>query len=152
MYKLNEIINNPEYVSPYDDLAFEMYVASDIAKIIRDMEIKKYLAVISKFWFYIWHNTTLNVSPPLLGERFEYARKLKHAMLKLRTAGEKLGKYELEKRHAIELEDYERARHKKTQLEQYKIDIFEELGIEELLETNGVRTSIRINFKWFLIH
>lgn len=73
-------------------------------------------------------------------------------MLKLRTAGEKLGKYELEKRHAIELEDYERARHKKTQLEQYKIDIFEELGIEELLETNGVRTSIRINFKWFLIH
>lgn len=49
MYKLNEIINNPEYVSPYDDLAFEMYVASDIAKIIRDMEIKKYLAVISKF-------------------------------------------------------------------------------------------------------
>lgn len=73
-------------------------------------------------------------------------------MLKLRTAGEKLGKYELEKRHAIELEDYERARRKKTQMEQYKIDIFEELGIEGLLETNGVRISIRINFKWFLIH
>lgn len=48
MEKLHEIINNPEYFSPFDDLAFEMYVAADIAKIIREMEIKKYLAVISK--------------------------------------------------------------------------------------------------------
>lgn len=45
--KLTGILNNPEYISPYDDLAFEMYVHSDIAKIIREMEIKKHLAVIS---------------------------------------------------------------------------------------------------------
>ncbi|XP_066143045.1 centrosomal protein of 104 kDa isoform X2 [Euwallacea fornicatus] len=117
MAKLNEIINNPEYFSPYDDLAFDMYVAADVAKIVREMEIKKYLAVIN--------------------ERFEYARKLKHAMLTLRTAGEKMGKYELEKRHAIELEDYEKANHKKMQLEQFRNEIFQQLGVEELLEANG---------------
>ncbi|KAF7267295.1 hypothetical protein GWI33_019484 [Rhynchophorus ferrugineus] len=118
MVKLHDIINNPEYISPFDDLAFEMYVATDIAKIIRDMEIQKYLAVIN--------------------ERFEYARKLKQAMLTLRTAGEKLGKYELEKRHAIELEDYEKAMHKKNQIEQFRRETFQELSIDELLETNGI--------------
>lgn len=46
--KLNEILNNPDYISPYDDLAFVMYVDVDIAKIIRNMEIKKHFAVISR--------------------------------------------------------------------------------------------------------
>lgn len=46
--KLNDLINNPDYTSPYDDLAFEMYVDVDIAKIIREMENKKHLAVISR--------------------------------------------------------------------------------------------------------
>lgn len=59
-------------------------------------------------------------------------------MIKLRTAGEKLGKYELEKRHAIELEDYERARHKKNQMEQFRNETHEEVCVEQLLETNGV--------------
>ncbi|XP_030760199.1 centrosomal protein of 104 kDa [Sitophilus oryzae] len=117
LVKLQEILNNPEYISPYDDLAFEMYVATDIAEVIREMELKKYLAVIN--------------------ERFEYARKLKHAMLMLRSAGEKLGKYELEKRHAIEMEDYERAMRKKNQIEQFRKETFQELAIEELLETSG---------------
>lgn len=47
--KLNSIINDPEYTSPYDDLAFDMYVDTEVAKIIRDMEIKKHTAVISKY-------------------------------------------------------------------------------------------------------
>ena len=72
------------------------------------------------------------------GERFEYARKLKLAMESIRAAGEKLGKYELEKRHAIELEDYERARHKKNQMDDYRAAIYHELCIEQLLETDGV--------------
>lgn len=46
--KLQDILNNPEYFSPYDDLAFVMYVDTDIANIIRNMEVKKHLAVISK--------------------------------------------------------------------------------------------------------
>lgn len=64
-------------------------------------------------------------------------------MTKLRVAGEKLGKYELEKRHAIEIEDYERARYKKNQTEQFKNEIYRELCIEQLLETNGVRKKIK---------
>lgn len=135
MEKLHEIFNNPEYFSPFDDLAFEMYVAADIAKIIREMEIKKYLAVISKW---LWINQYNVYKSSDLDERFEYARKLKHAMLTLRTAGEKIGKYELEKKHAIELEDYEKAHHKKEQLEQFRNDIFRELDVENLLEVNGV--------------
>lgn len=73
-----------------------------------------------------------------VGERFEYARKLKLAMESLRTAGEKLGKYELEKRHAIELEDYERARHKKNQMDEYRMSVYQDLCVEQLLETDGV--------------
>ncbi|XP_074035706.1 centrosomal protein of 104 kDa isoform X2 [Leptinotarsa decemlineata] len=116
--KVSDIMNNPEYISPYDDLAFLMYVDVDIARIIKEMELKKHLAVIN--------------------ERFEYARKLKNAMGKLRVAGEKLGKYELEKRHAIEIEDYERARHKKNQMDQFRNEIYEEIRVEQLMERNGV--------------
>lgn len=46
--KLSAILNDPEYTSPYDDLAFDMYVDTEVAKIIREMEIKKHTAVISK--------------------------------------------------------------------------------------------------------
>ncbi|KAG5899830.1 hypothetical protein JTB14_012301 [Gonioctena quinquepunctata] len=116
--KVYDIMNNPEYVSPYDDLAFLMYVDTDVAKMIKDMEIKKHMAVIT--------------------ERFEYARKLKNAMGKLRVAGEKLGKYELEKRHAIDIEDYERARHKKNQMDQFRAEIYEELCVTQLMEYDGV--------------
>lgn len=135
--KLKEILNNPEYFSPYDDLAFVMYVDTDIAKIIKNMEIKKHLAVISKFKA----NAGIILIFSILDERFEYARKLKNAMLKLRVAGEKLGKYELEKRHAIEVEDYDRARYKKNQIDQYRNEIYEELHVEQLMETQGVSGS-----------
>lgn len=60
-------------------------------------------------------------------------------MESLRTAGERLGKNELEKRHAIEMEDYERARHKKQQMEQFRSEVYKQLRIEELLESEGVR-------------
>lgn len=75
-------------------------------------------------------------------ERFEYARKLKHAMESLRVAGEKLGKYELEKRHAIELEDYERARQKKNQMDEYRANAYEQICVEQLLEQNGVSVFV----------
>lgn len=41
--------NSPPYSSPYDDLAFEMYVDTEVADIIRQMEIKKHQAVKSKY-------------------------------------------------------------------------------------------------------
>jgi hypothetical protein len=42
------LVNNPKYTSPYDDLAFEMYVDQEVARIIRTMEAKKQQAVICK--------------------------------------------------------------------------------------------------------
>lgn len=74
-----------------------------------------------------------------IDERFEYARKLKQTMENLRVAGERLGKYDLEKRHAIELEDYERARHKKNQMDEFRATIYQQLNVEQLLEPDGVR-------------
>lgn len=47
----NSMLNNPEYSSPYDDLAFEMYVDLEVAEIIREMELKKYEAVQGKYTF-----------------------------------------------------------------------------------------------------
>nr|CAD7423266.1 unnamed protein product [Timema monikensis] len=111
------LVNNPQYTSPYDDLAFEMYVDPEVARIIRAMEVKKQQAVIC--------------------ERFEFARKLKLAMEDLRVAGERLSKYELEKRQAIHLEDYDRAKHKKAQMEEYRNMVYRFLEVDNLLEING---------------
>ncbi|XP_029665508.1 centrosomal protein of 104 kDa isoform X4 [Formica exsecta] len=108
---------NPHYTSPYDDLAFEMYVDREVAKIIRQMEAKKLLAVEE--------------------ERFEYASKLKVAMENLRKAGERLGKYELEKKYAIALEDYDKAKAKKAQAQQYRQQVYQSLEIYNLLEVHG---------------
>ncbi|XP_034949351.1 centrosomal protein of 104 kDa isoform X2 [Chelonus insularis] len=108
---------NPHYTSPYDDLAFEMYVDREVAKIIRQMEAKKLQAAEE--------------------ERFEYASKLKVAMEILRKAGERLGKYELEKKYAIALEDYDKAKAKKAQAQQYRQEVYESLEVEDLLELNG---------------
>lgn len=108
---------NPHYTSPYDDLAFEMYVDREVAKIIRQMEAKKLQAVEE--------------------ERFEYASKLKVAMENLRKAGERLGKYELEKKYAIALEDYDKAKAKKAQAQQYRQQVYQSLEVQDLLELQG---------------
>ncbi|XP_066594183.1 centrosomal protein of 104 kDa [Prorops nasuta] len=108
---------DPHYTSPYDDLAFEMYVDREVAKLIRQMETKKLLAVEE--------------------ERFEYASKLKIAMENLRKAGERLGKYELEKKYAIALEDYDKAKAKKAQAQQYRQQVYQSLEVDDLLEING---------------
>lgn len=68
-------------------------------------------------------------------------------MVKLRVAGEKLAKYELEKRYAIEVEDYDKARFKKNQMDMFRSEIFEELSIEQLMEYNGVRFMLKLNFR-----
>lgn len=92
----------------------------------------------TKIMFYLKLIVDKKCHISFLDERFEYARKLKNSILKLRVAGEKLGKYELEKRHAIEMEDYEKARQKKTQMDQFRIDIYQDLSVEQLLERDGV--------------
>lgn len=73
-------------------------------------------------------------------ERFEYASKLKVAMENLRKAGERLGKYELEKKYAIALEDYDKAKAKKAQAQQYRQQVYQSLEVQDLLELQGVNT------------
>ncbi|XP_037819990.1 centrosomal protein of 104 kDa isoform X1 [Lucilia sericata] len=100
-----------------DDLLFSMYVEESIAEIIREMEDRKLKAVAT--------------------ERFEYARKLKLCMSALRTAGERLGRYALAKRQAVQQEDFTTAKLRKEQIEMYKSSVFKHLLIDELLEKNG---------------
>lgn len=71
-------------------------------------------------------------------------------MENLRTAGERLSKYELEKRHAIEIEDYDRARHKKTLMEDYRKQVYTQVAVDQLLETNGVCLRKRFSCKFYL--
>lgn len=71
-------------------------------------------------------------------ERFEYARKLKLCMNSLRTAGERLGRYALAKRQAVQQEDFNAARLRKEQIEIYKASVFELLQVDKLLEKNGL--------------
>ena len=78
----------------------------------------------------------------LLEERFEYASKLKVAMENLRKAGERLGKYELEKKYAIALEDYDKAKAKKAQAQQYRQQVYQSLEVQDLLELHGVNIHI----------
>lgn len=100
-----------------DDLLFSMYVEESISDVIRDMEERKLKAVGA--------------------ERFEYARKLKLCMSVLRTAGERLGRYALAKRQAVQQEDFTTAKLRKEQIEMYKSLVFKHLLVEDLLEENG---------------
>ncbi|KOB70169.1 Uncharacterized protein OBRU01_15552, partial [Operophtera brumata] len=69
----------PTY-SPYDDLAFVMYVDTEIADLVRSLDDKKKAAVTE--------------------ERFEYARRLKSAGAALAGAGIRIGRWRLRKRTA----------------------------------------------------
>lgn len=72
-----------------------------------------------------------------LDERFEYARKLKLCMGALRSAGERLGRYSLAKRQAVQQEDFIAAKLRKEQMEMYKKMVFEQLQVNVLLESDG---------------
>ncbi|XP_055298769.1 centrosomal protein of 104 kDa isoform X2 [Sitodiplosis mosellana] len=100
-----------------DDLSFSMYVEETIVETIRELEQKKIKAVND--------------------ERFEYARKLKLCMGALRSAGERLGRYSLAKRQAVQQEDFIAAKLRKEQMELYKKMVFEQLQVNVLKEADG---------------
>lgn len=54
--------------------------------------------------------------------------------LSVSQVGEKLGKLEVEKRQAVEGEDYDKAKLKKIQMEEYRLQMYKELDIPELLK------------------
>lgn len=74
----------------------------------------------------------------VVDERFEYARKLKLCMGALRSAGERLGRYSLAKRQAVQQEDFIAAKLRKEQMELYKKTVFEQLQVNVLLEPDGM--------------
>lgn len=45
---------------------------------------------------------------------------------------------EVEKRQAVENEDYDKAKVKKLQMDEYRLQIYKDLNIDDLLETTGV--------------
>ncbi|XP_070207078.1 centrosomal protein of 104 kDa-like isoform X2 [Littorina saxatilis] len=119
--------NKPDYISPLDDLAFDMYQDPEIAQIIRRLERKKQEAV--------------------LQERYEYAKKLKEAITELQKVGEKLGKMEVEKRQAVENEDYDTAAAKKVQIDEFRLQIYRDLNVYDLLEPTGTRHPVPVEFE-----
>ncbi|XP_075539654.1 centrosomal protein of 104 kDa [Dermacentor variabilis] len=111
------IIKRNEEISPMDDLAFDMYVDTEVAQILRKLEAKKRDAIAE--------------------ERFVFAKKLKNAVVELQKVGEKLGKMVIEKQMAVEMEDFDRARQKKQHIEEYRLNAYEHLRLPELMEMEG---------------
>ncbi|KAM6045706.1 centrosomal protein of 104 kDa isoform 2-T3 [Theristicus caerulescens] len=107
-------LGKPDSISPLDDLAFDMYQDPEVAQIIRRLDEKKREAV---------HR-----------ERYDYAKKLKQAIADLQKVGERLGRYEVEKRYAVEKEDYDLAKKKKQQMEAYRLKVYQQLELHDLLD------------------
>ncbi|XP_054705603.1 centrosomal protein of 104 kDa isoform X1 [Grus americana] len=104
----------PDSISPLDDLAFDMYQDPEVAQIIRRLDEMKREAV--------------------RHERYDYAKKLKQAIADLQKVGERLGRYEVEKRYAVEREDYDLAKKKKQQMEAYRLKVYQQLELHDLLD------------------
>lgn len=113
-------INKPDYISRMDDLAFDMYQDPETAALIRKLDDRKREAVKE--------------------ERYDYAKKLTAVISDLYKVGEKLGKYEAEKKKAVELEDYDLAMEKKRQSDEFRLYVYKQLDIQELLELDGRKT------------
>ncbi|NXP66080.1 CE104 protein, partial [Chloropsis cyanopogon] len=101
-------------ISPLDDLAFDMYQDPEVAQIIRRLDEKKREAV---------HL-----------ECYDQAKKLKQAIADLQKVGERLGRYEVEKRCAVEKEDYDLAKKKKEQMDEYRLKVYQQLELHDLLD------------------
>ncbi|XP_069775157.1 centrosomal protein of 104 kDa isoform X2 [Narcine bancroftii] len=108
-----------EVISPLDDLAFDMYQDPEVAQIIRKLDEEKHEAV--------------------KHEHYDFAKKLKQAIADLQKVGECLGRYEVEKRCAIEKEDYDLAKAKKLQMDDYRMQVYKQLELHNLLDMGMIR-------------
>ncbi|XP_058911790.1 centrosomal protein of 104 kDa isoform X3 [Kogia breviceps] len=98
-----------DYISPLDDLAFDMYQDPEVAQIIRRLDERKREAA--------------------QRERYDDAKTLKQAIADLQKVGERLGRYEVEKRCAMEKEDRGLA-----QGERHRSQVYERLQLRELVQ------------------
>uniref|UniRef100_A0A3P9JS90 Centrosomal protein of 104 kDa n=1 Tax=Oryzias latipes TaxID=8090 RepID=A0A3P9JS90_ORYLA len=103
-----------EAMSPLDDLAFDMYQDPEVAHIIRMLDQKK--------------------QDMVQQENFEQAKTLKQAIADLQKVGERLARYDVEKRRAIEEEEYDLAKKKKELMEELRRNIYQQLEEHDLLD------------------
>ncbi|CAF2436445.1 unnamed protein product [Rotaria sp. Silwood2] len=109
-----KLSSRSDQISIIDDLAFAMYQDPEIAAIITNLDRKKQECV--------------------QDEKFDQARKFKQAIQELIKIGERLARYEVEKRQAIENEDYETAQSKKDKMELYRAETYKQLQVLNLLD------------------
>ncbi|XP_018602161.1 centrosomal protein of 104 kDa [Scleropages formosus] len=114
-------------ISPLDDLAFDMYQDPEVAHIIRRLHHKKQECVRQ--------------------ERYDLAKTLKQAMADLQKVGELLGRLDVEKRYAIEKEDYDTAREKKEHIEEYRLKVYQQLELHDLLDTTQIRKVADVHYE-----
>ncbi|KAM9856110.1 centrosomal protein of 104 kDa [Aulostomus maculatus] len=107
-----------ESISPLDDLAFDMYQDPEVAHIIRLLDQKK--------------------QDMVRQEKYEQAKNLKQAIADLQKVGERLARYDVEKRCAIEKEDYDLAKKKKDQMEEYRKTVYQQLEVHNLLDISMI--------------
>ncbi|KAK2897889.1 centrosomal protein of 104 kDa isoform X2 [Channa argus] len=110
-----------EPISPLDDLAFDMYQDPEVAHIIRLLDQKK--------------------QDMVRQEKYEQAKNLKQAIADLQKVGERLARYDVEKRCAIEKEDYDLAKKKKDLMEDYRRTVYEQLEVHNLLDMTVIKRA-----------
>jgi hypothetical protein len=76
-----------------------------------------------------------------LAEKFDEAKRLKQALSELYKIGERLARYDIEKRQAIQDEDYEKAKTKKLQMQEYRAETYKQLQKHNLLGLIDVSCS-----------
>ncbi|XP_044066906.1 centrosomal protein of 104 kDa [Siniperca chuatsi] len=110
-----------ESISPLDDLAFDMYQDPEVAHIIRLLDQKK--------------------QDMVRQEKYETAKNLKQAIADLQKVGERLARYDVEKRCAIEKEDYDLAKKKKELMEEYRRSVYQQLEVHNLLDMAMIKRA-----------
>ncbi|XP_066546753.1 centrosomal protein of 104 kDa [Amia ocellicauda] len=120
-------LSKSDSISPLDDLAFDMYQDPEVAQIIRNLDEKKQDAVRQ--------------------ERYDLAKKLKQAIADLQKVGERLGRYEVEKRCAIEKEDYDLAKEKKRQMDEYRLTVYQQIELHNLLDMGPIWKTTEISLE-----
>ncbi|XP_075882235.1 centrosomal protein of 104 kDa isoform X2 [Nelusetta ayraudi] len=108
------LVGKCESISPLDDLAFDMYQDPEVAHIIRLLDQKK--------------------QDTLRQGNSERSKNLKQAIADLQKVGERLARYDVEKQCAMDKGDFEEARKKKEQMEEYRKSVYQQLEVHNLLD------------------
>ncbi|XP_053705943.1 centrosomal protein of 104 kDa [Synchiropus splendidus] len=108
-------------ISPLDDLAFDMYQDPEVARIIRLLDQNRQNMVSQK--------------------KYDEVKIIKQAMADLQKVGERLARYDVEKKCAIEKEDFDLAKTMKEQMEAYRKSVYRQLEEHNLLDLELIKRA-----------